>query len=237
MTHIDRSFYPSNAETVRPIRSDFRSPASIRYQTTPFYRTYGKRVLDVVLVASSLVMIVPLMLILAIVTMRDGGNPFFGHRRIGQNGVSFQCWKLRTMVVNAEDRLKDHLAANPDAKREWDANFKLENDPRVTKLGHFFRKTRVDELPQFWNVLRGEMSLVGPRPVTAPELDRYGDDLPHYLSQRPGVTGKWQVVGRSDVSYNERVQMDVEYGAECSLKTDIALIAATLLVVVRRTGK
>lgn len=202
-----------------------------------FYQRVGKRIVDVTLIVLSLPVVVPLILLACLPILRDGGLPIFGHRRAGQGGAAFHCWKLRTMVADADQRLQDHLATNPEAKREWHENFKLEADPRVTRFGDFLRRSSLDELPQLWNVLRGEMSLVGPRPVTAEELIRYGADLPAYLAQKPGITGNWQVNGRGSATYAERVQMDVIYAAECSLKTDLVLIVATFFVMLRRTGR
>jgi exopolysaccharide production protein ExoY len=200
------------------------------------YLRYGKRALDIALVTISLPVLIPVILLLAILVACDGGAPIFGHSRIGRNGNAFRCWKLRSMVVEAEEKLRDHLANNPEARHEWEEGFKLRQDPRVTKVGKFLRRLSLDELPQLWNVLLGEMSLVGPRPVTKVELDRYGENLAVYLRQTPGLTGKWQVYGRNAVSYEARIRMDAQYAEECSVVTDIRLIAATVLVVLRKTG-
>lgn len=200
------------------------------------YRDYGKRLLDLTLVILSAPVWVWLILVLAVIVMLDGGKPFFGHERVGRDGRVFRCWKLRTMVPDAEKRLADHLAKDAVARREWETEYKLTKDPRITRLGSFLRKSSLDELPQLWNVLVGQMSLVGPRPVTTAELPRYGSLLQAYLAQRPGVTGKWQVGGRNAISYAQRVEMDATYLRECSLMTDVRLILATLVVMCRRTG-
>lgn len=195
-----------------------------------------KRALDVILSLILLPAFLVMIALLYIPTRLDGGPGFFGHLRIGKDGRSFRCWKLRTMVPDAEARLKQYLDENPEAAREWAESFKLRHDPRVTRLGRILRATSLDELPQIWNVLAGDMSLVGPRPVTVKELENYGDKVAAYKALRPGVTGVWQVSGRNDVSYDARVRMDAEYGATASLWGDIRLILKTAVVMLRKTG-
>ena len=201
------------------------------------YPWAGKRALDIVLVIAATPVLLPIVLILGLLVMRDGGAPFFGHKRVGRNGRIFRCWKIRSMVPDAEARLLRHLAENPAARAEWDANFKLEDDPRITRLGRFLRSSSLDELPQLWNILTGEMSCVGPRPVTAEELELYGPAANEYRRMRPGLTGLWQVSGRNDISYAERVELDLPYGRETSLRGDIAIMAKTVGAVVNRTGR
>jgi exopolysaccharide production protein ExoY len=201
------------------------------------YRRIGKRALDMFFVVVSLPVTLPLILILAVLVLRDKKVPFFGHRRIGRNGHEFYCWKIRSMVPNAEERLRFYLESHPEARAEWNANFKLENDPRITQLGKLLRQSSLDELPQLWNILTGDMSVVGPRPVTATELDRYGSHVSEYHMMRPGLTGLWQVSGRNNISYEERVLMDVNYVYSCNLALDASIIMRTVMVVVRRTGK
>jgi Undecaprenyl-phosphate galactose phosphotransferase WbaP len=167
---------------------------------------------------------------------KDGGQPFFGHMRVGHNGKPFKCYKFRSMVVNAEQVLEHLLANDPVARAEWALNFKLKNDPRVSKLGEFLRRSSLDELPQLWNVFKGDMSLVGPRPVIEAELERYGDDVGYYLMTRPGITGLWQVSGRNDVDYATRVYLDSWYVKNWSLWNDIAILFKTISVVRRRSG-
>ena len=179
----------------------------------------------------------PLILILAVLVRAGGPQAIFGHERIGRDGRRFRCLKFRTMVPDAEARLAELLARDPDARAQWDRARKLDRDPRITRLGGFLRRTSLDELPQLWNVLRGEMSLVGPRPVTADELGRYGDCLAAYLSLRPGLTGPWQVNGRNDITYAERVRMDHDYAQRLSLGADLAILARTVLVVLGATGR
>jgi lipopolysaccharide/colanic/teichoic acid biosynthesis glycosyltransferase len=203
------------------------------------YKIVGKRITDVALA----LLIAPLALIVVgvvavIMTVSgEGGHLFFGHRRIGKNGRVFKCWKIRTMVLDAEIRLREHLASDPEAAAEWASDHKLTNDPRITGVGRFLRRTSLDELPQIWNVLKGDMSFVGPRPIVRLEMHKYGSDRPVYTSVKPGVTGLWQVSGRNNISYAERVQMDVEYVNSMSLARDLGLILRTVLVVVLPTGK
>lgn len=196
-----------------------------------------KRAADLILSLLLLPLFLPLMAVLWCLIRMDGGPGLFGHRRIGRHGQIFTCWKLRTMVAGAEEKLALHLASDAGIAAEWAQNFKLAHDPRVTRLGQFLRKTSLDELPQIWNVIRGEMSLVGPRPVTPLELEKYGIYRAAYQSMRPGISGLWQVQGRNDVDYATRVRLDVEYLDRASLVLDAWIIGATALTVLRRTGK
>lgn len=195
-----------------------------------------KRVFDLVVASLLLVLLSPVLLALAWLVKRDGGPAFFGHKRIGQGGKTFKCWKFRSMVVNAQEVLQELLATSAEARAEWEKEFKLKNDPRISRIGHFTRKTSLDELPQLWNVIKGEMSLVGPRPVIQAELERYGDDVTYYLEACPGVTGLWQVSGRNDVDYDTRVYLDAWYVKNWSLWTDISILFKTMGVVLRRDG-
>jgi undecaprenyl-phosphate galactose phosphotransferase len=197
---------------------------------------WGKRLLDVVIASLMLVLLALPMLALALLIRRDGGKAIFAHRRIGQYGREFSCLKFRTMAPDAEAMLKAYLEQNPDARAEWEKDYKLRHDPRITPIGHFLRRTSLDELPQLFNVLSGQMSLVGVRPVVREELPRYGDSLPYYLAFRPGLTGWWQVNGRNDVTYDERVEMDVWYVQNRTLWLDIRIIIKTALVVLKRDG-
>ncbi len=205
-------------------------------ESSSFYRRYGKRTLDLALAIALVPVWVPVVLLLAGLVRLGGGAAFYGHKRVGQNGRIFRCWKIRTMVPNAEEVLRRHLASDPAARKEWANNFKLVNDPRVTKLGAFLRATSLDELPQLWNVLCGEMSLVGPRPVTPSELDRFRGFERIYVVNRPGLTGLWQVSGRNGVEYRERVQLEVRYTSICSPWTDIEILFKTVGAVLQRTG-
>ena len=201
------------------------------------YALYGKRALDLILALLLLPLIAPLILALWALTRSDGHAGLYAHRRVGRDGKPFLCWKLCTMVPNADKLLAHHLATNPAHAREWTRTQKLTNDPRVTPLGRFLRRTSLDELPQIWNVIRGDMSFVGPRPVTEGELDRYGLHRHIYLSMKPGVTGLWQIFGRSDGCYDERLRLDRRYADAIGLLADLALILRTALVVVRPTGR
>jgi lipopolysaccharide/colanic/teichoic acid biosynthesis glycosyltransferase len=202
------------------------------------YRSFGKRVFDV-LFAVALLPIVGLavLMLCAFVYAHDRSFPLFGHARVGRDGRMFRCWKIRTMVPDAETRLAAYLDLNAEAAAEWDAERKLTNDPRITRIGDIMRRTSLDELPQLLNVLTGDMSFVGPRPVTADELDKYGVARGAYCAMRPGITGLWQVSGRNEVSYAERVALDVEYLRRISFPTDLSIIARTAGVIIRPTGK
>jgi undecaprenyl-phosphate galactose phosphotransferase len=196
-----------------------------------------KRAFDVFCSGLLLAMTSPLFLWVAIqVRLGGGGGVFFGHMRIGQNGVPFPCYKFRTMAVNADVLLKELLANDPSAREEWERDFKLKNDPRVTKIGRFLRKTSLDELPQLWNVLKGQMSLVGPRPVIHAELERYGNQVGYYLEARPGITGLWQTSGRNDVSYETRVYLDAWYVKNWSMFTDLVILIRTFKVLIVKEG-
>lgn len=205
--------------------------------TADLYRRLGKRTLDAVVSVLLLATLLPLILILAALVVVEGGRPFFGHVRVGREGQPFRCWKIRTMVPDAEERLARLLANDPVAAAEWARDQKLAQDPRVTPLGDFLRRSSLDELPQFWNVIKGEMSLVGPRPVTTAELERYGDGAEDYMRVRPGVTGPWQVSGRNEISYSERVRLDRDYVRGLSLAGDLRILLETVRVVIARTGR
>jgi exopolysaccharide production protein ExoY len=200
------------------------------------YQRGGKRVLDLglTLVFSPLILVLTGLLWLMI--WGSGGPGLFGHQRIGRDAVPFLCWKLRSMIPDAQTQLQTLLSDNPDAAREWAAHYKLKNDPRITRLGRFLRKSSLDELPQFWNVLKGEMSLVGPRPILPEELVKYRGATQAYLSCRPGITGLWQVSGRSDASYAQRVALDMNYLTRQSLFGDLGILLRTIGTVLRKTG-
>lgn len=192
----------------------------------------GKRCFDFAIAALALLLLSPALLtIAALIKIKDPGPILFGHRRVGRQGGSFYCLKFRTMKMNAEEELQKILATDSDAAAEWKQTQKLRNDPRVTKLGAFLRKFSLDELPQLINVLRGEMSLVGPRPITPDELERYGRQRRYYLLVRPGITGLWQVSGRSSATYDQRVQLDREYIEEWSWLGEVWILAMTLPAV------
>ena len=193
-----------------------------------------KRLFDVLVSTIAIVFLSPVFCVLSLAIKRSGSNVIFSHERVGQHGKTFRCHKFQTMVHNADEVLKDLLNSSEAARQEWESEFKLKNDPRITRVGHFLRKTSLDELPQLWNVLKGEMSLVGPRPITATETVRYNSYLSYYLQCRPGITGIWQVSGRSKTSYAERVQLDVWYAKNWHLWYDIVILFRTFSVLWKR---
>jgi lipopolysaccharide/colanic/teichoic acid biosynthesis glycosyltransferase len=195
------------------------------------------RVVDVSGALALIVFLAPLMLCLVLaISISDPGPIIFRHRRIGRGGREFDCLKFRSMVVDADRRLQELLATDPVARRQWAVDHKLRNDPRITKLGLFLRKSSFDELPQLWNVVRGDMSLVGPRPIVLAEVPRYGRFYVDYCRVRPGLTGLWQVSGRNNVSYRRRVALDVVYGRRASLKMDAFILLKTVPCIVFGNG-
>jgi len=200
-----------------------------------YYRA-AKRVMDVLGSIVLALTFLPIMLFVFFVLKRGGGSVFFGHTRVGRNGVRFKVYKFRTMIPDADAVLRELLASDPSLRAEWERDHKLKNDPRVTRLGCFLRKTSLDELPQLWNVLTGEMSLVGPRPIVAEELVRYGRAARYYLATKPGLTGLWQVTGRNDTDYRRRVALDRHYAQTANLFTDLLVLLKTVGVVLFRRG-
>ncbi|WP_420587347.1 sugar transferase [Ruegeria sp.] len=198
------------------------------------YRTTGKRVLDVAFVLLTAPFVVPLIIGLAVLLVCQGVTPFYRQERVGKNGKVFKLLKLRTMVNDAEMVLKEHLASNPEAREEWNRNQKLRNDPRIIRFGSILRKTSMDELPQFWNVLVGEMSVIGPRPMMVNQQDLYPSKT--YYSMLPGITGQWQVSRRNNSSFAERAQHDTEYWENMSFSSDVSILMRTVSVVLRCTG-
>ena len=197
----------------------------------------SKRTFDIVVASAMLLFALPAIFFIAVLMFStDRGPILFSHERIGQNGKRFRCLKFRSMVVDSQEALRRHLELIPQARAEWEATQKLRDDPRVTPLGRFLRVTSLDELPQLINVIRGEMSLVGPRPIVQDEVVRYAEQIEHYAAVRPGITGLWQVSGRSDVDYDQRVQLDTLYVREWSFIGDLVILVKTVKVVVMRTG-
>ncbi|HFU6516717.1 TPA: undecaprenyl-phosphate galactose phosphotransferase WbaP, partial [Klebsiella pneumoniae] len=195
-----------------------------------------KRVFDIIGSISVIIILSPVLLYISRKVKKDGGPAIYGHERIGKDGKPFKCLKFRSMVINSKEVLSELLENDVAAKEEWDATFKLKNDPRVTKIGAFLRRTSLDELPQLFNVLRGEMSLVGPRPIITAELERYNEEVDYYLLSKPGMTGLWQVSGRSDVDYETRVYLDAWYVKNWSMWNDIAILFKTIDVVLKKDG-
>ncbi len=195
-----------------------------------------KRAFDIVGSLSIIILLSPVLLYISQKVKKDGGSAIYGHERVGKGGKPFKCLKFRSMVVNSKEVLERLLENDPKAKAEWDATFKLKDDPRITKIGKFLRRTSLDELPQLFNVLKGEMSLVGPRPIITAELERYNDEVDYYLLIKPGMTGLWQVSGRSDVDYDTRVYLDAWYVKNWSMWNDIAILFKTIGVVLKKDG-
>lgn len=196
-----------------------------------------RRAADLFIAIVAIIALAPLLLTTALmVWLQDGGPAFFGHVRRGEGGKAFKCWKFRSMVTNSQERLAEYLAANPAAAVEWARDHKLKDDPRITPLGRFLRKSSVDELPQLFNVLTGEMSIVGPRPIVDAECEKYRRYIHEYYSVRPGITGLWQVCGRNDVSYRRRVAIDVTYVRERSLLLDLKILVMTVPAILTSKG-
>ncbi|MAY85462.1 MAG: sugar transferase [Pseudooceanicola sp.] len=214
-----------------PVVGRFTVPTEER---TQLYRNAGKRSLDIALVLLSAPIVLPVILMLAALVALDGHNPFYLQNRVGKNGRVFKIFKLRSMVPNAKASLKDILAKNSDARAEWEANQKLRHDPRITRLGRIIRNTSLDELPQLLNVLKGDMSLIGPRPMMIEQIPLYPDNC--YYAMRPGISGLWQVTDRNASTFAERATYDAEYHRRLSLWLDITILARTFGVVMRGTG-
>ena len=193
-----------------------------------------KRVIDVILASVALILLSPLFAIIAIAIKIDSKGPvFFAHKRIGKNGKIIKLYKFRSMVINAEELIKSFT---PEQMKEYKENYKLTNDPRITKVGKFLRKTSLDELPQLINIINGDLSIIGPRPVVADELEKYGVNKDKFLSVTPGLTGYWAANGRSNTTYEQRMEMELYYIDNLSLKMDIKVFFKTILSVVKKEG-
>lgn len=198
----------------------------------PFY-TFAKRVFDLIVAIMALIVLFPVFVIVSILVVATSGFPaVYRQTRIGEGGRLFKIFKFRSMVKNADEI----LASRPDLMEEYQRTYKIANDPRISKVGHFLRSTTLDELPQLFNVVKGEMSIVGPRPIVPNELEKYGDHKYVYLHMKPGCAGLWQCSGRSDLSYPERVELDLEYCRRASLRYDLRIMGRTLLAVLKRRG-
>lgn len=233
--HIDNQISNSNPPRILP--SGFAANANgdvLPSGSKTFYARHVKRLLDVLFVLCVIPFVLPVVLLLAFMVARDGGSPFYTQLRVGREGRSFRLWKLRSMVHNADTQLEEYLSQNPAARAEWDLTQKLKSDPRITRLGYFLRKSSLDELPQLWNVFKGDMSIVGPRPMLLEQAQIYpGSD---YYHLRPGVTGLWQISDRNDSSFAQRATFDAEYAANLGFVSDIRIIFKTIGVVLRGTG-
>lgn len=198
------------------------------------YRRGAKRALDILAILAAVPVVVPMVAGLAILVARDGGRPFYTQERLGKDGKVFRMWKLRSMVTDADVRMESYLADNPEARAEWDSTQKLKNDPRITPFGQFLRRSSLDELPQLWNVFKGDMSLVGPRPMMVNQRSIYPGTA--YYRLRPGITGYWQTAGRNKTTFEARAEFDAAYEAEVTLMTDLRILARTVGVVLKGTG-
>jgi exopolysaccharide production protein ExoY len=217
------------------LRRDLRHKSVVA--VGPYLGGWRKRAFDIFGASVGLLLLSPLFVLVALlIKLQDGGAVFYGHERLGYHGRPFRCWKFRSMVRNAEARLEALLARDPAAAQEWRETRKLRRDPRVTLLGLILRRTSIDELPQLFNVLIGEMSLVGPRPITHEELRRFGGAMKQYVRVRPGISGLWQVSGRSDTSYEHRVKLDASYVKTWKLTGDIWIILRTIPSMIRGRG-
>jgi lipopolysaccharide/colanic/teichoic acid biosynthesis glycosyltransferase len=233
ITRSKEIFQPDLATAKAIPRSSVRSVT----KTTNSYAIWGKRLFDIVFASLVLTIFSPLYLAIALlVLISSRGSIFYIHPRVGLHGQQFNCVKFRTMINGADQALEDYLNSCPISRAEYEAFFKLKQDPRITKIGKILRTTSLDELPQFWNVLVGDMSVVGPRPLVQDELVKYGTAINRVLSVRPGIAGLWQVSGRNDIPYAKRVIMDASYVRRMSLGLDIWLIFKTILVVVFPKG-
>ncbi|WP_111733152.1 sugar transferase [Roseovarius amoyensis] len=232
---LGATFYPANTSAT-PSHLGTGAPAGARQRGLgSIYRRFGKRAFDIALVLAFAPLYLPLIGGAALMLTVEGGNPFYRQERLGRSGNRFTIFKLRTMERDAEQRLEEVLAADPELRREWDVTQKLRHDPRVTRVGEFLRRTSLDELPQLWNVLKGDMSLVGPRPMLPEQLPLYGDPA-HYFALRPGISGDWQVSRRNEGSFAERASYDADYDAALSLGRDLRILWRTIGVVRKRTG-
>lgn len=198
------------------------------------YRHVFKRVFDIAAIVMAAPVVVPVVATLAVLVARDGGKPFYSQMRVGKDGKRFRMWKLRSMVCDADERMEDYLAAHPEARLEWDTTQKLKDDPRITPIGKVLRQTSLDELPQLWNVLVGEMSLVGPRPIMLSQQVIY-PGVAYYLT-RPGCTGFWQTAGRNRTTFEARAEYDTAYEEALSLPTDLKILFNTIGVMLKGTG-
>lgn len=195
------------------------------------------RAVDLAVAVTAIVLLLPLLvLIVAALKLTSPGPVLFAHRRIGKGGQAFPCYKFRSMVVNSAEVLERHLAECPEARAEWNRDQKLRNDPRVTAIGRLLRRTSLDEVPQIFNVLRGEMSMVGPRPIVEGEVFRYRQYIADYMSVKPGITGLWQISGRNNTTYRRRVALDTAYARSRNVALDLAIMARTVPAVVLGSG-
>ena len=206
------------------------------FPVSGLYANYGKRALDIAMALALAPIAAMLVAFFALVLLVQGQSPFYSQLRLGRGGQVFRIWKLRTMRADAEAFLQHLLATDPARRAEWNSTQKLKDDPRVTKLGAFLRKSSIDELPQLLNVLRGDMSMIGPRPMMLDQAPLYGPGLHYYLSLRPGISGKWQVTERNDADFGRRAQIDAEYARDLTFAADLSIAMRTVNTILRSTG-
>jgi undecaprenyl-phosphate galactose phosphotransferase len=236
-----KSTVPAVAVQSGFVGGDYRSPLVVlhseKIEVTQL-QAASKRILDLFAVMLLVLLFLPIILFIAVsIFFASGRQVFYGQTRVGRGGREFTIYKFRSMVLNSDEVLQQLLDSDPEANEQWQREFKLKDDPRITRIGRFIRRTSLDELPQFWNVLRGDMSLVGPRPVLREELDlHYQSAMAHYLSVSPGLTGLWQVSGRNDLTYEQRVALDKHYVESLNLTTDILIMLRTAGVMFGRSG-
>ena len=212
-------------------------PARLAADARPTFDGAARRTLDIAIAAALVVLLAPLLVVVAmLVWAQDGGPALFAHERIGLGGRAFKCLKFRTMLTDSEARLAALLATDAAARQEWERDHKLRCDPRITPLGRFLRRSSIDELPQLLNVLRGEMSLVGPRPIVEAEVARYGRWFRHYAMVKPGITGLWQVSGRNNTTYRRRIALDSVYGRHATLGLYVKILVLTVPAVLLSRG-
>jgi lipopolysaccharide/colanic/teichoic acid biosynthesis glycosyltransferase len=223
------------ADALSTLAATFYPRPALSIATRPhWWRRFVDRTVDIVVATFLLLVSLPVLLVLMLVVrLSSQGSPIYRQVRVGRNGNLFHCFKLRTMLIDAEERLAELLASDRALREEFESTYKLRNDPRITSVGRFMRYTSLDELPQLVNVLRGQMSLVGPRPLVPEETVRYGDAISTVLRVRPGLTGVWQVSGRSNLPYEQRVQIDVDYATDHGVFANIWVMAKTVKVIVR----
>ncbi|MCC5954837.1 MAG: sugar transferase [Natronohydrobacter sp.] len=224
------------AESTISKSTDLNDPSSQKVARKGFYRVFGKRLFDLFLIVLIAPIVLPIIVVVTLVLLLQGAAPFYSQSRIGKGGRLFRIWKFRTMHPDADKLLQNILDTDPSMRTEWNETQKLKHDPRVTAFGLFLRKTSIDELPQLWNVLVGQMSLLGPRPMMPEQQHLYGPALPVYTSLRPGISGVWQVSERNDSHFQRRAELDIEYARNLSFATDLRLVGRTLRTVLYSTG-
>lgn len=238
---VDQANKNGHAQSLDDLNSLDRGARVGNARSIPSFNVYArpvggaiKRAFDILIASTTIFLLLPILLMIASLILLTMGRPIlFTQKRIGFNGKSFGCFKFRTMVTDANERLAAHLRSSPEAFRTWNENQKLKNDPRITWLGHFLRKSSLDELPQLFNILRGDMSCIGPRPIIKDELARYGKHADDYVKAKPGLTGMWQVNGRSATSYAFRVKCDRYYVRRWSLFLDLLILVKTVPAVLK----